>query len=70
MPSKVQLGPRYFTLTFQFEHIPFVQGLDEYLLLYSQAAFLALMRTSFGGSKVGQWFETANLRKVFHQVPN
>ena len=24
MLSKVQLDPRYFTLTFQFEHIPFI----------------------------------------------
>ena len=61
MLSKVQLGPRYFTLTFQFEHIPFIQGLDECLLLYSQVTFLALVSTSFGGSKFGQWSGTANL---------
>ena len=49
MLSNVQLGPRHFTLTFQFVHIPFIQGLDECLLLYSQVAFLALVSTSFGG---------------------
>ena len=53
MLSKVQLGPRYFTQTFQFEHIPFIQNLDECLLSYSQVAFLALFSTSFGGSKIG-----------------
>ena len=61
MLSKVQLDPRYFTLTFQFEHIPFIQNLDECSLLYSQVPFLALLSTSFGGSKVGQWSGAANL---------
>ena len=62
MLSKVQLGPRYFfTLTFQLEHIPFIQGLDECLLLHSQVAFLAFVSTSFSGSKVGQWSGAANL---------
>ena len=60
--SKVQLGPRYFfTLTFQLEHIPFIQGLDECLLLHSQVVFLAFVSTSFSGSKVGQWSGAANL---------
>ena len=39
MLSKVQLDPRYFTSTLQFEHIPFIQGLDECLLLYFVAFF-------------------------------
>ena len=62
MLSKVQLDPRYFPLTFQFEYIPFIQCLHECLLLYSQVAFSALVTTSFSGwAKVGQWSGAANL---------
>ena len=61
MLSKVQLGPRYFTLYFPIWTHSFHSRLRWSLLLYSQVAFLALVSTSCSGSKIEQWSGAANL---------